>query len=83
MRGRSAPKRNVPHFGQRACDSYHSRHSVCSDWTDIVVPEVERRELGLLVILDGLADRTNSLILNVVAINRQLCQPAISSESWS
>ena len=33
---------NVPHFGQRACGSYHSRNSVCSDWTDTVVPEVER-----------------------------------------
>ena len=30
------------HFRQRACGSYHSRNSVCSDWTYTVVPEVER-----------------------------------------
>ena len=34
---------------QRACDGHHSRHSVCSNWPDAVVLEVERRELGLLV----------------------------------
>ena len=60
---------NSLNFCQRACDSYHSRDSVCSNWTDAVVPEIERRELGLLVTLDGLADRTNSLIPNAVAIN--------------
>jgi hypothetical protein len=41
---------------QPACDGHYSRHSVCSNWPDAVVLEVERQELGLLVALDGLAD---------------------------
>ena len=43
---------------QPACDSDHSRHRVCSKWTNAVVPEVERR--------DGLADCANALIFEEV-----------------
>ena len=74
---------NLLHFHQRACDNYHSRHSVCSDWTDLVVLEVERDELGLLVALNGLADCAYTLILEFVVRQIQGRQRAISSECWS
>ncbi|KOO36034.1 hypothetical protein Ctob_015264 [Chrysochromulina tobinii] len=61
---------------QRACDGYHSRHSVCSNWTDAIVLEAERRELGLLVTLDGLADCAYALIREVVVGQIQGRQPA-------
>jgi hypothetical protein len=51
---------------QRACDGYHSSNCVCSHWTDAVLLDVERRELGLLVSLDGLADCAYALILEVI-----------------
>ena len=43
-----------------ACDGHHGRHRLSTDfvlplWTDAVVAHVERRELGLLAALDGLA----------------------------
>jgi uncharacterized protein YjbI with pentapeptide repeats len=59
-----------------ACDSYHSRQSVCSAWTDAIVLEVERRELGLLVTLDGLADCAYALILEVIGRQIKGRQPA-------
>ena len=73
-------RRNIPHFGQRACDGYHSHQSVCSDWTDIVLKEVERGELGLLVALDGLADCAYALILEVVGRQIQGRQHAIDAQ---
>jgi len=68
---------------QPACDGHHSRHSVCSNWPDVIVPEVERRELGLLVALDGLADRAYALILEVVEGQIQGRQPAINAQGVS
>ena len=69
-------------FCQRARgDGYHSRHSVCSTWTDAIKLEVERRELGLLVALDGLADCAYALILEVVRGQIQGRQPAIDAQS--
>ena len=66
---------------QRACDGHHSRHSVCSTWTDAIVLEVERRELGLLVALDGLADCAYALILEVVVGQIQGRQRTVDAQS--
>jgi hypothetical protein len=63
-----------------ACDGHHGGHSVCSNWPDAVVSEFERRELGLLVALDGLADCANAIILEVVEGQIQGRQPAINAE---
>eukprot|EP00900_Chrysochromulina_parva_P009783 jgi/Chrpa1/18806/Chrysochromulina_OHIO_Genome00004951-RA len=74
----------VPRQGQlhqRACDGHHSRHSVCSNWTNAIVLEVERRELGLLVFLDGLADCAYALIFEAVIGQIQGRQPAIDAQS--
>jgi hypothetical protein len=77
---------NSAYLSQGASDGYHSQHSVCSTWTDIVVlevKEVERRELGLLVALDGLADCPYALILEVVDGQIQGRQPAVDTQSVS
>ena len=64
-------------------DSHHGRHRLCSHLTNVVAGHVQRRELGPFVALDGLADRTSSLITNMGAKHRQLRQRAVSSDCRS
>ena len=67
----------------RARDGQHGRHRLGTHLKDVIIPKVERRELRLLVALDGLADCNSSLIANRVAIYGQLRYGGVDAEGVS
>ena len=61
----------LAHLCERKSGNCHGNHLLDTFGADAIPGDIERGELGLLVALDGLADRADALVLERVTTERQ------------